>query len=68
MREEGGRRGKGEGREGRVSGGVRDGRDGSNHSKKNNEQEFAKGGTLELWLGAEPNKNWGIENSPANSK
>ena len=31
-------------------------------------EEFAKGGTLELWLGAEPNKNWGIENSPANRK
>ena len=31
-------------------------------------EEFAKGGTLDLWLGAEPNKNWGIENSPANSK
>ncbi len=27
---------------------------------------FSKGGVLELWLGAEPNKNWGIENNPAN--
>jgi len=23
-------------------------------------EDFAKGGTLELWLGPEPNKNWGI--------
>lgn len=28
-------------------------------------EDFAKGGVLELWLGAEPNKKWGIENSPA---
>ena len=28
-------------------------------------EDFAKGGVLELWLGAEPNKNWGIENNPA---
>lgn len=31
-------------------------------------EEFSKGGLLELWLGAEPNKNWGIENNPANKK
>ncbi|MCP4312392.1 MAG: glycoside hydrolase family 92 protein, partial [Bacteroidetes bacterium] len=28
-------------------------------------EEFSKGGILELWLGAEPNKNWGLINSPA---
>ena len=27
-------------------------------------KNFAKGGTLELWLGAEPNKEWGVD-SPA---
>jgi len=26
--------------------------------------EFAKGGTLEIWLGPEPNKSWGIGNMP----
>ena len=26
---------------------------------------FAKGGTLELWLGPTPNKNWGVENMPS---
>ena len=25
-------------------------------------EEFSKGGVLELWLGDEPNKNWGIKN------
>ncbi|MFC4872191.1 GH92 family glycosyl hydrolase [Negadavirga shengliensis] len=27
-------------------------------------EEFAKGGILELWLGSEPNKNWGIKDLP----
>ncbi len=31
-------------------------------------EDFSKGGILELWLGAEPNINWGIENSPADIK
>ena len=22
--------------------------------------DFAKGGTLEIWLGAQPNKDWGV--------
>ncbi len=28
-------------------------------------EEFSKGGVLELWLDKEPNKNWGVSNSPA---
>lgn len=28
-------------------------------------KEFAKGGVLELWQGAEPNESWGIKNNPA---
>jgi putative alpha-1,2-mannosidase len=28
-------------------------------------QEFSSGGTLELWLGARPNKAWGITQLPA---
>lgn len=31
-------------------------------------EEFSMGGTLGLWLGAKPNKNWGIDNNPANMK
>jgi len=27
--------------------------------------QFSKGGILELWLGDEPNKSWGVVNSPA---
>ena len=27
-------------------------------------ENFAKGGTLEIWLGAQPNKTWGIERLP----
>ena len=27
-------------------------------------EDFAKGGTLEIWLGNEPNKNWGIGSLP----
>ncbi len=27
-------------------------------------EDFAKGGTLEIWLGAQPNKTWGIERLP----
>ena len=27
-------------------------------------EEFAKGGTLEIWLGSQPNKTWGIESLP----
>jgi predicted alpha-1,2-mannosidase len=27
-------------------------------------EDFAKGGTLEIWLGNKPNKNWGIGNLP----
>ncbi len=27
-------------------------------------EEFAKGGKLEIWLGDQPNKRWGIENLP----
>ena len=27
-------------------------------------QDFAKGGLLELWLGAEPNKDWGVKELP----
>ncbi len=27
-------------------------------------EEFSRGGTLELWLGPEPNKNWGVESLP----
>lgn len=27
-------------------------------------QQFAQGGELELWLGSNPNKNWGLEDNP----
>jgi putative alpha-1,2-mannosidase len=27
-------------------------------------KDFAEGGTLEIWLGPQPNKNWGIETLP----
>lgn len=31
-------------------------------------KEFAKGGTLEIWLGPQPNKSWGIGNLPPTVK
>ena len=31
-------------------------------------EEFAKAGTLELWLRAKPIKKWRIVNNPANNK
>lgn len=26
--------------------------------------DFVKGGTLDIWLGATPNKDWGVQNLP----
>lgn len=31
-------------------------------------EEFAKGGTLEIWLGPQPNKSWGVGNLPPSIK
>ena len=31
-------------------------------------EEFAKGGTLEIWLGPQPNKSWGVGNMPPSIK
>ena len=31
-------------------------------------EEFARGGTLELWLGNQPNKNWGAGELPPEVK